>query len=130
MLKKKRTFKVLQGIDQLVGASFIMGADGTIAALASIAPALFVQMYNAARKKDLANVVDLQSQVLKLCRLYSIAADGTDGAFFAGMKSALQVLGISGRTVSRPFQEMPQEKMAEVERLLQQCGIPGLTAPT
>lgn len=125
MMKKKRTFKILQGIDQLVGASLMMGADGAIVALASVAPALFVKLYNAAKAKDLANLISLQNQVLQLCKLYSIGGDWTDGAFFAGMKSALQVLGISGRTVSRPFEEMPKEKMAEVERLLQQCGISG-----
>jgi len=123
MLRKKRPFKILQGIDQLVGASFLMGADGAIAALASIAPSLFVKLYNAAKAHDLASTIGLQNQVLRLCRLYAIGGDWTDGAFFAGMKSALQVLGICGRTVSRPLQEMPQEKMAEVEDLLHECGI-------
>jgi 4-hydroxy-tetrahydrodipicolinate synthase len=126
MMKKKRTFKILQGIDQLVGASLVMGADGAIVALASIAPTLFVKLYRAARANELANLINLQNQVLQLCKLYSLVGEGTDGAFFAGVKSALQVLGICGRTVSRPFQEMPKEKMSEVERLLQQCGISGV----
>lgn len=121
-LRKQRPFKILQGIDQLVAASLLMGADGAVVALGSIAPALFVSLYDAARKGDLPQVMILQATVLRLCKLYSIAAELTDGAFFAGMKAALEVLGIGGRTVSRPFCEMPKEKMPEVEALLRECG--------
>jgi 4-hydroxy-tetrahydrodipicolinate synthase len=121
-LKKQRTFTILQGIDQLVAASLLMGADGAIVALGSIAPKLFVDLYQAAKSGDLPKVMTLQARVLRLCRLYSIAADLTDGAFFAGMKAALEVLGIGGRSVSRPLYEMPKEKMPEVEALLEECG--------
>jgi dihydrodipicolinate synthase/N-acetylneuraminate lyase len=101
----------------------MMGADGVVAALASIAPTLFVNIYQAARANDLTNLIILQSQLLQLCRLYAIGGEWTDGAFFMGMKAALQVLGISGRTVSKPFRAMPDEKMQEVEKLLQECKI-------
>jgi 4-hydroxy-tetrahydrodipicolinate synthase len=122
-IRKKRSFKVLQGIDQLVAASLMLGADGIIAALASVAPALFVNMYQAARANDFTNLIILQSQLMQLCRLYAIGGDWTDGAFFMGMKAALQVLGICGRTVSKPFRALPDEKMDEVEKLLQECKI-------
>ena len=46
-LREKRPFKLLQGIDQLLAASLMMGADGAVAALASIAPDLFAKMYQA-----------------------------------------------------------------------------------
>jgi 4-hydroxy-tetrahydrodipicolinate synthase len=123
MMRKKRPFKILQGIDQLVASSLLMGADGAIVALASVAPALFTNLYKAARAGDLSRVLSLQKQVLQLCQLYSLSADLTDGAFFAGMKAALEVLGISGRTVSRPFDPMPQEKMPAVEALLRSCEV-------
>jgi dihydrodipicolinate synthase/N-acetylneuraminate lyase len=121
-LRKQRAFKILQGIDQLVAASLLMGADGAIVALGSIAPALFVNLYDSARVGDMPRLMSLQARVLRLCRLYSLAAELTDGAFFAGIKGALEVLGISGRAVSRPFCEMPKEKMPEVEALLKECG--------
>jgi len=124
--RKKRPFKVFQGIDQLVAASLMMGADGAIAALASVAPSLFVKIYQAATANELTNLINLQSQLLRLCKLYAIGGEWTDGAFFMGMKAALQVLGICGRTVSRPFRAMPEEKMKEVEKLLQECGISGV----
>ncbi len=101
----------------------MMGGDGAIAALASVAPTLFVKIYQAARAKEVTNLINLQNRLLQLCKLYAIGGEWTDGAFFMGMKAALQVLGICGRTVSRPFREMPEEKMNEVEKLLQECEI-------
>jgi dihydrodipicolinate synthase/N-acetylneuraminate lyase len=118
MMGNERSLKMFQGIDQLVAASLMMGGDGAIVALASVAPRLFVKLYAAAKAHDPGTSVDLQNQILQLCTLYSLAGQSTDGAFFAGVKAALEVLGICGRTVSQPFQEMPKNKMREVERLL------------
>ncbi len=125
-MRKTRPFTIFQGIDQLVAASLMMGADGAIAALASVAPTLFVKMYQAAKANELTNLMNLQSRLLQLCTLYAIGGGWTDGAFFMGMKAALQVVGICGRTVSTPFRAMPEEKMKEVEKLLQECGISGV----
>lgn len=121
LMGNERSLKIFQGIDQLVAASLMMGGDGAIVALASVAPRLFVKLYRAAKAHELATSIDLQQHILHLCTLYSLAGPSTDGAFFAGVKAALEVLGICGRTVSQPFQEMPRNKMADVERLLRRC---------
>ena len=121
LMGNERSLKIFQGIDQLVAASLMMGGDGAIVALASVAPRLFVKLYKAAKAHELITSIDLQQQILDLCTLYSLAGPSTDGAFFAGVKAALEVLGICGRTVSQPFQEMPKNKMTDVERLLRRC---------
>ena len=87
-------------------------------ALAGVQPVLFRQLYDAALASDITAFRHLQHRVLRLCRLYNISAPGTDGAFFAGVKAALEVLGICSRRVAAPFAEMPRGKMAEVEAIL------------
>ena len=42
----------------------------------------------------------------------------TDGAFFAGLKAALEVVGICARYTASPFTAMPPEKMRDVEIIL------------
>jgi hypothetical protein len=42
----------------------------------------------------------------------------TDGAFFAGLKAALEVVGICARHTTFPFSDMPLEKMRDVETIL------------
>lgn len=112
---------LLQGIEQLGAASALLGrACGFVMALVNVAPRLFVELYEAALMEDLARLRLLQRQVLGLCRLYEVKGAATDGAFFAGLKAALEVLGICARTTAQPFAALPQEKMREVEMILKE----------
>lgn len=111
--------RLLQGIEQLAGPSLLLGAArGAVMALASAVPNLFVELYETALKGDVGRIRQLQKKVLRLCRLYEVKGAPTDGAFFAGLKAALEVLGICGRYTITPFAPMPIEKMREVETLL------------
>ena len=110
---------LLQGIEQLAGPSLLLGgASGLVIALASVVPNLFVELYEAAVTEDLVQLRRLQRQVLRLCRLYAVNGATTDGAFFAGLKAALEVVGICARNTAPPFTAMPPEKMIDVETIL------------
>jgi hypothetical protein len=62
--------------------------------------------------------VELQKRSLALGELFVLQGAPTDGAFFAGLKAALQVLGLCGAGVSKPFAPMPLEQMPAVEKLI------------
>jgi dihydrodipicolinate synthase/N-acetylneuraminate lyase len=110
---------LLQGIEQLAGPSLLLGgACGAVLALASVVPHLFVELYKTALAGDVAQLRRLQRQVLRLCRLYEVKGAATDGAFFAGLKAALEVVGICARHSISPFSDMPPEKMKDVEAIL------------
>lgn len=113
------TASLLQGIEQLAGPSLLLGgARGIIVALASVVPRLFVELYEAALAADVARLRGLQRRVLRLCRLYEVKGAATDGAFFAGLKAALEVIGVCARYTASPFAAMPPEKMKDVEEIL------------
>jgi dihydrodipicolinate synthase/N-acetylneuraminate lyase len=122
-LRNKNNCRLFQGFESLVWASLLGGAHGAIVALASVAPALFVRLYECAMEGNIAQIQSLQRRVLSLCRLLSLTGASTDGSFFAGLKAALEVLGICGRTLSPPFSELPLSKMADVEALLKENQI-------
>jgi 4-hydroxy-tetrahydrodipicolinate synthase len=110
---------LLQGIEQLAGPSLLLGgACGVVLALASVVPSLFVELYMTALNGDAAQLRRLQRQVMRLCRLYGVKGQATDGAFFAGLKAALEVIGICSRYTASPFAGMPPEKMRDVEAIL------------
>ena len=113
---------LFQGIDQLAGPAFLFGAAGAVLALASIIPTLFVQLYESAIKGDIGAVKEAQRRVLALCRIYQVNGASTDGSFFAGVKAALEVLGICDRYVANPFSMLPKASMQEVEAILLQAG--------
>lgn len=114
---------LLQGLDLLAGSSLLWGASGGVLALATIAPGLFVRLYEAALRHQWEAWAGLDRRVLMLTELYELAGAATDGAFFAGMKAALEVLGLCSRAVAPPFSPMPEEKMLAVEVLLNRCEI-------
>ncbi len=116
-------WRLLQGDERLAGASVLLGGHGLVAALANIAPRLFVDLYEAARGGDISRVKALQRRIHELLAVFEIKSGPTDGSFFAGLKAALQVMGIAGRTVSPPFAPMPDEKMDRVRELLVKCEI-------
>jgi 4-hydroxy-tetrahydrodipicolinate synthase len=110
---------LLQGIEQLAGPSLLLGgAGGVVMALASVVPNLFVELYESALTEDVAQLRRLQRQILHLCRLYAVEGAATDGAFFAGLKAALEVVGICARNTASPFTAMSPEKMIDVETIL------------
>jgi dihydrodipicolinate synthase/N-acetylneuraminate lyase len=110
---------LLQGIEQLAGPSLLLGgACGVVIALASVVPGLFVELYETALRDDLVQLRCIQRQVLRLCRLYEVKGAATDGAFFAGLKAALEVMGICARNTASPFTAMAPEKMGDVEKIL------------
>jgi dihydrodipicolinate synthase/N-acetylneuraminate lyase len=110
---------LLQGIEQLAAPSLLLGgACGAVLALASVVPQLFVELYKTALVGDAAQLRRLQRRVLRLCRLYEVKGAATDGAFFAGLKAALEVVGICARHTTSPFADMPPEKMRDVEAIL------------
>jgi 4-hydroxy-tetrahydrodipicolinate synthase len=110
---------LLQGIEQLAGPSLLLGgAGGIVMALASVVPNLFVELYETALTGDVAQLRRLQRQILHLCRLYAVEGAATDGAFFAGLKAALEVVGICARHTAPPFTAMSLEKMIDVEAIL------------
>jgi 4-hydroxy-tetrahydrodipicolinate synthase len=110
---------LLQGIEQLACPSLLLGgACGAVLALASVVPHIFVELYKTALAGDVAQLRRLQRQVLRLCRLYEVKGAATDGAFFAGLKAALEVVVICARHTASPFADMPPEKMRDVEAIL------------
>jgi dihydrodipicolinate synthase/N-acetylneuraminate lyase len=120
---------LLQGIEQLAGPSLLLGgACGVVMALASVVPSLFVELYETALKGDVAQLRRLQGKVLRLCRLYEVKGAATDGAFFAGLKAALEVAGVCARHTASPFTEMPPEKMKDVEAIFAECQSESISA--
>ena len=59
-------FSVLSGWEDLILPSLLAGADGSICALAKVAPKLFVELVHSAQSGDLAKAAELHRRVLSL----------------------------------------------------------------
>lgn len=110
-------FGVVTGSDRLLFASLMVGGDGSIGPTANIAPAWFVQLWDAARAGRLDEARVIQAKIAALGQVYR------PGGFHQGLKAALACLGVCTPAVSAPMVALNADQMAQVERTLDELGL-------
>ena len=84
------------GSDGLLDAALQVGANGSVAGLANVAPELFVAALRAHRSGDAAALADAQRRIVTLTGLYTAADPGTGllgVLLFDGVQRRLRNLG-------------------------------------
>ena len=95
---------LLMGPEELLADAVLLGGDGGVCGGANLDPRLYVDLYEAARDKDIARVRKLHSRVMHISEtLYTV--DQSASAFLKGLKCALSCLGICSDVMSEPFQQ-------------------------
>src|SRR5215216_4585101 len=110
-------FSVLSGWEDLILPSLLAGADGSICALAKVAPKLFVNLVHSARDGDLERAAELHRRVLTLVTLgaYSDPAMGA-------IKLAMKKLSVPiSPTVRGPA--LPATDEEDIETVLRDVGL-------
>ncbi|HEY2026012.1 MAG TPA: dihydrodipicolinate synthase family protein [Gemmatimonadaceae bacterium] len=112
-------FAVLTGSGTLLSEALRLGADGAILAVALFAPALSLEIWNAGplREGRLADVAPQQS------RLSPLAARIVAGLGVAGVKAALDAVGLRGGAVRPPLQPLGAAQRASVRDLVQSAEL-------
>lgn len=101
MLRDRPDFSVLMGPEEAMGEAVLMGASGGVAGGANMFPRLYVELYEAARMKDVERVRELQCRVMRVSSLiYGVGHHNS--SFVKGVKCALSLMGICGDTLARP----------------------------
>ena len=112
-------FTVLSGWEDLILPSLLAGADGSICALANVAPKLFVDLVHSARDGDLTRAVELHRRVLALTALGALS-DTPVGA----VKLAMNRLGVPiSPAVRGPVTPAPPQSEEGVESVLEEAGL-------
>lgn len=112
-------FSVLSGWEDLILPSLLAGADGSICALANVAPKFFVDLVHSARDGDLARAAELHRRVLSLTALGALS-DTPLGA----VKLAMKRLGVPlFPAVRGPALPAPPEAEEGVEAVLEEAGL-------
>lgn len=109
-------FAVLTGNGSLLSAALSAGATGGILAVGCLAPRLAVSVYSAFEEGDEARARELQRKLARLAlgvlKRYGIA----------GLKAALDQVGLVGGHVRAPLQDADEEARREIARVLEECG--------
>ena len=122
-------FRVFQGGEFLVATSLLFGAHGAVFGLANVAPRLSVEIYEAARAKEVDRLVSLQERLVSLLEIEDIHGKGNDRSFLGGVQAALELLGVCSRTLPKPFLSFTEAEVARVDSILNKEGLLNLVRP-
>ena len=117
-------FRVLTGSGQTAQQAFALGADGAILAVALFAGPAAVGMYDAWRAGDAARAESLQATLTPLAK--EIVA----GMGPAGLKAAMDLVGLDGGAPRAPLLAADDAERARIAALLADAGaLPEASTP-
>lgn len=107
------SFSLLLGGPITLGATAVLlGADGIVSGLTNVAPKLAIDVYEAAKAKDIERLYQLQVKLDSLSRILSY------GAPIVCVKTALEIMGICSSRATLPFQPLSESAKAEIKKIL------------
>ncbi len=124
--KNDHNFSILIGTEMLLGEGVLYGCDGGINGGANIFPELYVGMYEAALKKDIKKMQELQEWIRKIRKnIYQVA--DSPMSIIIGLKYALSLKGICSAQMAMPvYVELTDHKKKIIEDFLnefEQCNF-------
>lgn len=117
LMKGNPDFALFVGPEEMMASVVLMGANGGVAGGANLYPRLFVDLYNAAAAKDLAQVAILQDKVMQVGdALYGIGRFGS--SYIKGIKTALALKGICSDCLAQPFNTFQKPEKQKIQTAL------------
>ncbi len=112
-------FAVLQGAIPYADASLFAGAQGLVPGTGSLAPALWVQLYQAAQAGDWSQARHLQERLLQLNRIYGEGSNLWPSA----LHYACSLRGLCQPYVRRPYMPLTEKDKMMVQDCLNEFGL-------
>jgi len=110
---------ILSAVDDLLYPSFVVGAHGTLSAIASVLPAQCVELYEAVQLGNHARALSLHNQLLVVWR----AMEDMTG-FPGRVKCAIDLQGRPAGVPRRPHRAAREDERQTLRAALQEAGIP------
>ena len=108
-------FRVLVGPEELLAEAVLFGADGGVAGGANLFPRLFVELYDAARRGDLADTRRLHRVVMSISTtLYR--SGRYSSSFIKSVKRGLEVSGVCAGAMVPPYEAFLPADHERVDR--------------
>ncbi|MCZ6678397.1 MAG: dihydrodipicolinate synthase family protein [Candidatus Poribacteria bacterium] len=110
-------FSILLGSYTMAGVAIMFGAEGAVISISNVDPKRSVQLYNAAKNRNIDEVDRLQKQFMGLSQLY------TYGSAPSCLKACLEVLGVCRDCTTSPLLPIGETEKGELRKLLTEYGV-------
>ncbi|MBN2183004.1 MAG: dihydrodipicolinate synthase family protein [Sedimentisphaerales bacterium] len=122
LLKDRPDFSLLMGREELLAEAILLGGHGSVCGGANLVPELYVELYNAARLKDLPQVEVLHRKVMELSNaIYKVGR--YESSLLKGLKCALSCIGICSDFLAEPFHRFRRAEHEVIEKYVSELGI-------
>ncbi|MEM8738817.1 MAG: dihydrodipicolinate synthase family protein [Planctomycetota bacterium] len=113
-------FRVLVGPEELLAESVLFGADGGVAGGANLFPELFVEIYEAAKRKDIDTAIRLHRTIIRFSTtLYRSGQHPS--SFIKAVKRGLTVRGICHGNMVNPYEAFNTRDTQRVDQLIREA---------
>ncbi len=112
LFQDRPEFSLLIGPEELLAETILMGGHGGICGGANLFPRLYLDLYEAALRRELDTVTRLHRQVMSVSRtIYSVGH--YKSSYLKGIKCALSCMGICDDFMAEPFHRFrgPEREM-------------------
>ncbi|MDD3061439.1 MAG: dihydrodipicolinate synthase family protein [Massilibacteroides sp.] len=117
-MRKHENFSIFVGPEEMMAEVVLLGANGGVNGGANMFPRLYVDLYNAARNKEIDRVHLLQSKVMQISSsIYSIGSFGS--SYLKGVKTTLSILGICNDFLAAPFNKFGEIQYMKIKQILE-----------
>jgi len=118
--KNRTHFSLLVGPEQLLMETLIMGGDGGISGGANMFPNLYVNLYKAAKNKDVKSALRLHNEIMKICSVIYSGVGYESSNVINGIKYALHCLGICSNYIAKPLKKISTEKATIIKKFIEE----------
>jgi len=123
LLKDRPDFTLLVGPEELLSETVLLGGHGGVNGGANLWPQLYVDLYNAARAKNLPVVSSLHEKVMEISStIYSVGRH--QSSYLKGLKCALSCLDICSDFMAEPFHCFRAKERRRIQHHLKTLGLP------
>jgi 4-hydroxy-tetrahydrodipicolinate synthase len=116
-LKDRNDFTFMVGPEEFMAEFVLTGGHGGVNGGANLFPKLYVDLYEAAVKKDFKIIQELQQKVMQISSsIYNVGHYGS--SYLKGLKCALSVRGICSDFMAEPFRRFNEPERKKIEEAL------------
>ncbi len=115
--RKKENFTVLAGTDYHMDLSLLLGVKGVIAGPCNIVPHFAVKLYDAIQAGDFNQARKWQEEIISIMSVYEVES------IFGGFTAAMNLLGIEGNFVTKPYSDISKKGREKVKKILQEHSL-------